>query len=183
MTNEWAIQFSRPLRDNAGSFLGVVLASYRLSHFIELYEKLKISDRGVAGLTGKDGIVRIRSLSGEIGYGSQVPPMPLVYDRVVAGEMIGNFYGRGGLDDVTRIGTFVVSPKTPFYVTVGYDESYLRAHISDFTMCSGCAGCTDRRDGCVGGFDPKSRTYETAHSDRDRQLRGRRAANALCRHA
>jgi signal transduction histidine kinase len=132
LTNEWAIQFSRPLRDNTGTFLGVVLASYRLSHFIELYEKLKLSDRGLAGLTGKDAIVRIRTLSGEIGYGSQIPPMPLVYDRVIAGEMIGNFYGRGSVDDVTRIGTFVVSPTMPFYVTVGYDESYLRSQYIGF---------------------------------------------------
>jgi hypothetical protein len=58
LSNEWSIQFSRPLRDETGTFYGVVLASYRLSHFVELYEKIKLSDHGLAGLTGKDGIVR-----------------------------------------------------------------------------------------------------------------------------
>ncbi len=132
LTNEWSIQFSRPLRDETGTFYGVVLASYRLSHFIELYEKLKLSDHGMAGLTGKDGIVRIRSLSGEIGYGAAVPKIPLVYERVLAGEKKGTFYGRSNLDEVTRIGTFMVSPTTPFYASVGYDLDYLRARYIGF---------------------------------------------------
>lgn len=132
ITNEWAIQFSRPLRDKSGAFYGVVLLSYRLSHFIRLYEKLQLSDHGLAGLTGKDGVVRIRSLNGVIGYGTSVSRIPLVYNRVMAGEKSGTFYGRGGLDGVTRIGTFVASQTTPFYVTVGYDTDYLRAQYIGF---------------------------------------------------
>jgi len=132
LTKEWSIQFSRPLRDKTGAFHGVVIASYRLSHFIELYEKLKISDRGLAGLTGKDGVVRIRSLSGSIGYGSAVSKMAMAYDRVIAGEKSGKFYRRGGPDDVTRIGTFLASDTFPFYVTVGYDEDYLRSQYIGF---------------------------------------------------
>jgi two-component sensor histidine kinase len=132
ITQEWAIQFSRPLRDQSGDFYGVVLLSYRLSHFVALYEKLKLSDRGLAGLTGKDGVVRIRSLNGEIGYGNAVSKNPLAYDRVLAGEKTGKFYGRSTVDGVTRIGTFVASPTTPFYVTVGYDVGYLRAQYIGF---------------------------------------------------
>ncbi len=132
ITNEWAIQFSRPLRDETGALYGVVLLSYRLAHFISLYEKLKISDRGLAGLTGKDGVVRVRSLSGVIGYGSSVSRIPLVYNRVIAGEMSGTFYSGSSLDDVTRIGSFVASHTTPFYVTVGYGTAYLRSQYIGF---------------------------------------------------
>ena len=132
ITNEWSIQFSRPLRDKSGTFNGVVLLSYRLTHFVSLYEKLKLSDRGLAGLTGKDGVVRIRTLSGVIGYGASVSRLPLVYNRVMAGEASGTFYSSGGPDDVTRIGTFLVSQTTPFYVIVGYDSGYLRAQYIGF---------------------------------------------------
>jgi len=132
LTKEWSIQFSRPLRDKTGVFRGVVTASYRLSHFTDLYEKLKLSDRGLAGLTGKDGVVRIRSLSGAIGYGSSVSKLAMAYDRVMAGERNGKFYRRGGPDDVTRIGTFLASSTIPFYVTVGYDEDYLRSQYIGF---------------------------------------------------
>ena len=132
LTKEWSIQFSRPLRNKAGTFQGVVVASYRLSHFIDLYEKLKISDRGLAALAGKDGVVRIRSLSGSIGYGASVSKMAVAYDRVMAGEKSGRFFGRGGLDDVIRIGTFLASNSIPFYVTVGYDEAYLRSQYIGF---------------------------------------------------
>ncbi len=132
ITNEWVIQFSRPLRDRSGTFSGVVLLSYRLSHFVGLYEKLKLSDGGLVGLVGKDGVVRIRSLNGVIGYGAAVSKLPLVYDRALAGETSGTFYSRGGPDDVTRIGAFAVSPTTPFYVTVGYDDGYLRAQYIGF---------------------------------------------------
>jgi two-component sensor histidine kinase len=132
ITNAWVIQFSRPLRDASGALYGVVLLSYRLSHFVGLYEKLKLSDGGLAGLVGKDGVVRIRSLNGVIGYGDAVSKMPLVYDRALAGETSGTFYSRGGPDGATRIGSFAVSPATPFYVTVGYDDGYLRAQYIGF---------------------------------------------------
>lgn len=132
VTNEWSIQFSRPLRNASGAFYGVVIASYRLSHFIELYEKLKISDRGLAALTGMDGVVRIRSLSGSIGYGVSIPKLAPVYERVLSGAKSGTFYARSTADDVTRLGTFVASQTIPFYVTVGYDEDYLRSQYIGF---------------------------------------------------
>jgi signal transduction histidine kinase len=133
ITDEWAIQFSRPLREPSGSLFGVVLLSYRLEHFVSLYEKLKLSDRGLAGLVGKDGVVRIRSLNGVIGYGSAVPRSPIVYNRVLAGETSGTFYNQaGGPDDVMRIGSFVASPSMPFYVTVAYDTADLRAQYLGF---------------------------------------------------
>lgn len=132
MVDEWIIQFSRPLRDETGAFYGVVIISYRLSHFVRLYEKLKLSDRGFAALTGKDGVVRIRTFNGDIGHGDEVPRVAVAYSRVVAGENMGTFYTRTGPDDVLRIGTFVASPITPFYVTVAYDDDYLRARYIGF---------------------------------------------------
>jgi signal transduction histidine kinase len=137
LTDEWAIQFSRPMRDSSGRLYGVVLLSYQLSHFIRLYEKLKLSDRGLASLVGKDGVVRVRSLSGQIDYGSTLSSAPLVYDRVRAGETSGTFYGSGAVDNVTRIGTFLASQTTPFYVTVGYDSTYLRDQYSGFLYALG----------------------------------------------
>jgi signal transduction histidine kinase len=125
LTNEWSIQFSRPLRDTSGAFHGVAIASYRLEQFNDIYEKLKLSDHGIATLTGKDGIVRIRSLSGAIGYGAAIPKMAQVYERILAGETKGTFYGVSSADNVLRIGTFIASETTPFYVAVGYDGDYL----------------------------------------------------------
>ncbi len=129
LTNEWSIQFSRPLRDASNAFNGAVLASYRLSHFNDIYDKLKLSDRGVASLTGMDGIVRIRSLSGAIGYGAEIARMAQVYERVLAGEKRGTFSGVSSSDKVVRLGTFVVSETTPFYVVVGYDDEYLNSQM------------------------------------------------------
>ena len=138
LTNEWSIQFSRPLRHASGAFNGVVIASYRLSHFNDTYEKLKLSDRGLASLTGKDGVVRIRSLSGTIGYGASIPKMGQAYERVLAGDTKGTFYGTS-TDSVTRIGTFVASERTPFYVVVGYDADYLRSlYIGSYYILALC---------------------------------------------
>jgi signal transduction histidine kinase len=50
----------------------------------------------------------------------------------MAGETAGTFYARTGPDDVLRIGTFVASQTTPFYVTVAYDDDYLRARYMGF---------------------------------------------------
>lgn len=137
LTNEWAIQFSRPLRDPSGALYGVVLLSYRLEHFVRLYEKLKLTNRGLAGLTGEDGVVRIRTLNGAIGYGSAVSRVPLVYNRVIAGQTSGTFYSQGGPDGTTRIGAFVASPTTPFYVAVAYGNDYLRAQYIGFFYALG----------------------------------------------
>jgi hypothetical protein len=132
ITNEWAIAFSRPLRHESGALYGVVLLSYRLSHFVSLYEKLKLSDHGLAGLAGKDGVVRVCSLNGVIGYGLSVSRIPLAYSRVMAEEKSGTFNSRSGVDEVTRLGTFVVSQTTPFYVTVGFDAGYLCAQYFEY---------------------------------------------------
>ena len=137
MVDEWIIQFSRPLRDETGAFYGVVILSYRLSHFVRLYEKLKLSDRGFAALAGKDGVVRVRTFNGTIGLGDEVPRVAVAYRRVLAGENVGTFYARTGPDDVLRIGTFVASQMTPFYVTVAYDNDYLRARYIGFLYALG----------------------------------------------
>jgi signal transduction histidine kinase len=71
-----------------------------------------------------------------ISYGSAMPKNPLVYNRVVAGTQYGTFYGPG-VDGVTRIGSFVVSKTTPFFVTVGYDTAYLRAQYIGFFYALG----------------------------------------------
>lgn len=139
LAREPEIQFSRALRDKSGAFSGVVLLSYRLSYFIRLYEKLKVSDRGLAALTGRDGVVRVRTLNGAIGYGAEVSRMPLVYNRILAGEKSGTFDSRSGIDEVTRVGSFVVSPTTPFYVAVGYGADYLRGqYIGYFYILGLC---------------------------------------------
>ena len=139
LTNEWSIQFSRPLRDASGAFNGVVVASYRLSHFNDTYEKLKLSDRGLASLTGKDGVVRIRSLSGTIGYGASITKLGQAYERVLAGDKKGTFYGTSTADRVVRVGTFIASERTPFYVVVGYDEDYLRSlYIGSYYILALC---------------------------------------------
>jgi signal transduction histidine kinase len=51
--------------------------------------------------------------------------MGRVYERVLAGEKRGTFFGVSSADNVTRIGTFIVSETTPFYGVVGYDDEYL----------------------------------------------------------
>ena len=137
LAKEPEIQFSRALRDKSGTFYGVVLLSYRLSYFVRLYEKLKVSERGLAALAGSDGVVRVRTLNGAIGYGTAVSRMPLVYNRVLAGEKSGTFDSRSGVDEVTRIGSFVVSPTTPFYVAVGYDVDYLRGQYIGYFYALG----------------------------------------------
>jgi signal transduction histidine kinase len=137
LAKEPEIQFSRPLRDPSGAFYGVVLLSYRLSYFVKLYEKLELSDHGLASLTGKDGVVRVRTLNGAIEYGAAVSRMPLVYQRVIAGENSGTFDTRSGIDNVKRIGSFVVSPTMPFFVAVGYGTDYLRGQFIGYFYALG----------------------------------------------
>jgi diguanylate cyclase (GGDEF)-like protein len=54
------LQFSRRLNAGDGAFDGVVIVAVEASYFVSGYDTVKLGDRGVLGIVGADGIVRIR---------------------------------------------------------------------------------------------------------------------------
>jgi diguanylate cyclase (GGDEF)-like protein len=54
------LRFSRRLNAGDGAFDGVVIVAVEASYFVSGYDTAKLGDRGVLGIIGTDGIVRIR---------------------------------------------------------------------------------------------------------------------------
>ncbi|HEY5505517.1 MAG TPA: ATP-binding protein, partial [Sedimentisphaerales bacterium] len=125
VSQQWIIRISRPLRKKDGTFAGVLAASYKISHFLALLEKLNIRDIGFVGLVGRDGIVRVQSYGGKLSYGGKVPANSAVFKRILSGEKQGAFDELSRSDQKRRIGYFATSEVLPFHVYVGYDYSQI----------------------------------------------------------
>jgi diguanylate cyclase (GGDEF)-like protein len=61
------LRFSRRLNASDGSFDGVVIVGVDASYFVSGYDSAKLGQRGVLGIVGADGLVRIRR-SGEAEF-------------------------------------------------------------------------------------------------------------------
>jgi EAL domain-containing protein (putative c-di-GMP-specific phosphodiesterase class I) len=78
-TGDVSLRFSRRLDDSDGTFDGVVIVTVGASYFVSGYESTKLGERGVLGIVGTDGIVRVRrtgdsEFSGDaVDYGDLVP--------------------------------------------------------------------------------------------------------------
>jgi signal transduction histidine kinase len=123
VSQQWIVRISRPLKKKDGTFAGVLAASYKISYFLALLEKLNIKDIGLVALTGRDGIIRVQSYGGKLSYGLAVPAKTTVFARVQSGEKQGGFDELSGIDQKRRIGYFATSEVVPFHVYVGYDYS------------------------------------------------------------
>ena len=72
------LHFSRRVRNPDGSFGGVVAVAVDTSYFTSSYDAAKLGDRGVLGVVGTDGVIRVRrtgdaAISGEkIDYAALV---------------------------------------------------------------------------------------------------------------
>ncbi len=133
ISNEWVVRFTRPLRTKDGAFDGVVSAAYRISEFTRLFEKLDVRTLGVVALTGRDGILRMRSLGGKVSFGDSVATNRFIPKRILAGEREGVYEAASGVDGIWRIGYFVASSTAPFHIYVGYEYSHLDAEFYRFS--------------------------------------------------
>jgi diguanylate cyclase (GGDEF)-like protein len=77
-TGDTDLEFSRRLNAADGSFDGAVVVAVAASYFVSGYETAKLGERGVLGIVGTDGIVRVRRTGdaeisgGAIDYASMV---------------------------------------------------------------------------------------------------------------
>lgn len=121
-SGKWRIPFSRRINRPDGSFGGVVVASIDPFYFSEFYTDTDIGSMGVAGLVGRDGIIRARS-NGK-GIGSHIRNSPLLTLWTTVDH--GHFENKGVVDGVPRIFSFQAVQGYPLAVVmgVGKDEAW-----------------------------------------------------------
>ena len=120
VTRRWTIQFTRPVRNAAGEFEGVLVLSMDTAYLSRFYSALSIGQGSVA-LVGEDGVVRARAPFLANALGERLPDA--VMSRVL-GQRQGNFQGVGSFDGVPRLYSFRSVANYPLMVFVGLDMQH-----------------------------------------------------------
>lgn len=77
-SQEWRIQFSRPLFSSDKTMEGVVVIEVDASYFVSGYEISKLGYKGVLGLIGTDGVMRVRRVGETVSAGQRVDYVELM---------------------------------------------------------------------------------------------------------
>ncbi len=117
LTNAWAVQFSRSLRDREGRLQGVIVATVSPDYFVRFYDDIDLGRNASVSLIRSDGAVIARSTRGSSSHGmGQVlkdnPHSP-------SSPVTGSFRRKGQLDGVERFYAWHKIPEYGLVVTVG----------------------------------------------------------------
>lgn len=124
VTNQWAIQFSRPIRDAEGRFAGLIVMAVPPPALEEVYKDIEVGEQGVVTLARFDGQILARSADFEKTVRTPIS----TWAAVSQGDALaGDFTGRGGLDGVERYFTYRKIPDYGVAVLVGQSVSSVLA--------------------------------------------------------
>lgn len=113
----WTIQFTKALRNAQGDLDGVLVASYAVSDFLDLYSTFPMDEGSLIALTGLDGIIRARSVTGDDDtFGVEVPLKSLHQKIVREGTQGVSFISP--IDGVERVGWAQVLDAHRLYLLV-----------------------------------------------------------------
>ncbi|MFG1425803.1 ATP-binding protein [Roseixanthobacter glucoisosaccharinicivorans] len=129
VSKQWTIQFTRALHAEDGSFAGVVVASFNIQEFLNLYSRVRTEPNALIALIGFDGIVRARA-SANTSFGGDVSGSPTFKRMLTMNE--GTYETSSVIDGIDRIGYFVRSPRYPIIVVVAFDKAFVWAQTNDF---------------------------------------------------
>jgi diguanylate cyclase (GGDEF)-like protein len=128
LTNAWAVQFSRSLRDAGGRLQGVIIATVAPDYFVRFYEDIDLGPHASVALIRIDGVVIARSTRGRGNHGMGMvlknnphsPHTPLT----------GIFRRVGQFDGIERFYAWHKLPEYGMAVTVGEAVSDAEARFA-----------------------------------------------------
>ncbi len=132
VSKKLTLQLSRRVDSLAGKFLGVTVISINPEEFTSVYRRL-VGDAGVVGVSGFDGIVRIRVDKNGFTFGQDVSKFSWF------GSILASDHGfveiQSPIDGVRRLLAFQQIPKLSMYVTVQLsfaeiESKYISAYVS-----------------------------------------------------
>jgi signal transduction histidine kinase len=144
VTRQWAIQFTRPLRDAGGRFAGVIVVAVPPPALEHVYREIDLGPQGVITLARRDGQIVARTSELERSVG-----LPLTPVRDL-GES-GHFESRGIVDGVVRLVSYREVPDYGLVLFVGQgrdavlapfvrQRTYLYAFAVAATLLAACIG-------------------------------------------
>lgn len=113
----WTIQFTKALRDPQGARDGVLVASYAVSDFLDLYTTFPLDEGSLIALTGLDGVIRARSITGDDDtFGIEVP-LESLHQQIIRDGTQGVAFV-SPIDGVARVGWAEVLDHHRLYLLV-----------------------------------------------------------------
>lgn len=128
LTNAWAVQFSRSLRDAQGRLQGVIIAAVSPDYFVRFYEDIDLGPHASVTLIRTDGALIARSTRGNPSHG-----MGLVLKdnpHSTHSPVTGSFRRVGQFDEVERFYAWHKLPDYGMVVTVGEAVQDARARFA-----------------------------------------------------
>ncbi|MDD2662274.1 MAG: EAL domain-containing protein [Dechloromonas sp.] len=126
ITGRKTVVAAKPVRDEAGRFLGIVSSAIELEHFGELLDAIRVGPHGVIAIR--------RSSTHDLVVQSHASEVPAVLPashpvrwRMAGGETAGVFERDGEDGDVVRVWAFRTLKDYPFYVMAGLDQEDVMA--------------------------------------------------------
>lgn len=121
VSNQWSIQFTRPIFDMPGHFDGVIVISVAPSYFSRFYHRIKLGESAAVTLVRTDGTIVARSPLEEDGIGMGTKIANFQVQR--GGPHLTGFYHRASeVDGIERLYAWRLLPKFELTVLVGQAE-------------------------------------------------------------
>jgi len=122
ITNRWAIQLAREVRDASGNLDGVIVASLDPYYLVRFYESIDLGNGGAVRLIGLDRVVRAQA-----GFETDMIGQAIVGSRLfnrLPAEPAGSYVGSGAtVDGTERKFSYRMLSDYPLIVTVGLSVS------------------------------------------------------------
>lgn len=117
ISGQWTIQFTKAFRDPQGALDGVLVASYAVSDFLDLYSTFPMDEGSLIALTGLDGVIRARSVTGDDDtFGVEVP-LKSLHEQIIRKGTQGVAFV-SPIDGVARVGWAQVLERHRLYLLV-----------------------------------------------------------------
>ena len=123
VSNRPVLPVTRRVNDADGNFTGVVASGVFLSHFQELFERLKPGETGTVGLFSSEGVLLARAPFRAQAIGMNVTQGPLFRNMQEANS--GIYTDRTPFDGVERLVAYRKVGDLPLVVTYARDTSFV----------------------------------------------------------
>ncbi len=131
VTRLWQINLARRLDTPAGSFAGVIAASYDINSFARFYREVDLPPHGLIGVVSmRDGNAWTLAGPDEVPAVITIAKTPIFAAMSQSAE--GSWSGASGLDDVARMYAFATVPEQDLKVVVGLDRNQAMLAATDW---------------------------------------------------
>lgn len=121
LSKVWVIPITQKVTLADGTFVGVVISTIRINHFVNFFRNFDVGSDGAFLLARGDGIVLARAPVEESTFGMNISATEL-FSRYLKQQTVGAYHYRSPIDGTDRAGGFFQSERTGLVVLASAAE-------------------------------------------------------------